>query len=310
MSSLPTKPSASRRVLRWAGLAIPWLGLAGAVGGAVYLDQQRQEAVDALAGERQRCDAVIDDVMAERLADRRQCQADKTALDGEHRVAIEALKAAFDERERILAAQNRLEVEKARLAGAESVLAAASSTDPDVNPLLIEVRRLREEIEARQSELAEADAQLRAASDEIERLGMEKRKLARALDAANLSVAEAEQARSDATREVQSARARALELEWDRFEVDTVQAVCWDGSKRRRDRCKTDVERILLQSKVEWLVCKTEEGARPTITRASSEQPPTEGARLLVDRGTRSAWLVLCDHSLRDAGDETLPGGL
>ena len=304
MSSRSPKPSTSRRVLRWALRAVPWLGLAGAIGAAVWVDQQRQTVLDTLAGERERCDSVVDDVMAERLSDRRQCQADKAALDSEQRLAIEALKAAFAERERLLDAQTRLEVEQARLAGAESVLAAASSTDPDANPLLIEVRRLREEMEHRQADLAEADAQLRAASEEIERLGKEKRKLARALDAANLSVAEAEQARADAAREVQTAKERSVELEWDRFTVDTVQDVCWDGTKRRRDRCKADVQRILLQSKVEWLVCKLEEGARPTITRASSEQPPTEGARLLADRGTRSVWLVLCDHSLRDAAGD------
>ena len=307
MPSPPRKLPTPRRALRWVGRAIPWLGMAGAIGGAVWLQQELETLTDTLDGERERCDAVIGDVMEERLADRRLCQADKAALDEEHRIAIDALKAAFAERERILEAQTRLEVEQARLAGAESVLAAASSTDPDANPLLIEVRRLREEMELRQADLAEADAQLVAASEEIERLGKEKRKLARALDAATLSVAEAEQARADAAREVQAAKERAVELEWDRFTVETVQGVCWDGSKRRRDRCQADVERILLQSKVEWLVCKLEEGARPTITRASSEQPPTAGARLLADRGTRSAWLVLCDHSLRDAGDAILP---
>jgi len=304
MSTGSSKASAPRRIVRGLALALPWIGLVAAGVGAGWLEDQRQASVNELAGERQRCESVIDDVMAERLADRRQCQADKAALDGEQRLAIDALKAAFAERERILDAQTRLEVDKARLAGVESVLAAASSTDPDVNPLLIEVRRLREEIEQRQVDLADADAQIQATTLEIERLGLEKRKLARALDAANLSVAEAEQARADAARQVQASEARALELEWDRFTATTVQDVCWDGGKRRRDRCKADVERILLQSKVEWLMCRIDQGARPTITRASSEQAPTEKARLLNDRGTRSAWLVLCDHTLPDGGDE------
>jgi len=282
------------------GRVLPWLGVGAAGAGMVWLELERRTVEEALLAERLRCETIESDVQAERLADRRQCTADKRAMDTEHLTAIEALKAAFAERERILETQKRLAVDKARLQGAESVLAAASTTDPDANPLLQEVRRLREEIESQESALVDADAQLRAATEEIERLGMEKRKLARALDSANLAVAEAEQARGDAAREVQKAKERAVELEWDRFVLGAVEDVCWEGGKRRRDGCREGVRRELLQAKVEWLVCRLEQGARPTITRASSTEAPTEGARLLYDRGNRSAWLVLCDHALRD----------
>lgn len=300
MAAASPPPPPRRSALGWLGRAVPWLGLGAAGAGLVWLEAQRMEVEGALLAERLRCEGIEDDVQAERLADRRQCQADKRAMDGEHLAAIEALRAAFSERERILEAQKRLAVDKARLDGAESVLAAASGSDPDASPLLVEVRRLREEIEAQQSSLAEADAQLEAATEEIERLGMEKRKLARALDSANLAVAEAEQARGAAAREVQQAKERSVELEWERFVLTTVQDVCWDGGKRRRDGCKESVSRELLQAKVEWLVCRLEQGARPTITRATADKAPTEGARLLHDRGGRSAWLVLCDHALRD----------
>jgi len=267
----------------------------------VWLELERSRVADALQQELERCETLESDVQAERLADRRQCQADKKAMDAEHLASVATLKAAFTERERILDAKRKLAVDKARLEGAESVLAAASSTDPSASPLLKEVRRLREEIESQQSALEEADNQLRAATEELERIGMEKRKLARALDAANLAVAEAEQARGDAAREVQQARERSVELEWDRFVLTTVEDVCWEGGKRRRDGCREAVRRELLQAKVEWLVCRLEQGARPTITRASSTEAPTAGARLIHERGAKSAWLVLCDHALRDA---------
>ncbi len=289
--------SVAMRILR----VVPWLLVGGGAAVSLWSAQQRIIAEDALAAERLRCDAIESDMMAERLADRRQCSVDKDVLEADHRNALTTLQAAYAERERILVEKTRLDVEKARIAGAEQVLQASSSTDPNVNPMLVEMRRLREEIEARQSELAQADAQLRAATEEIERLGQEKRKLARALDSANLAVAEAEQARADATREVQGAKERAVELEWNRFELTTIQELCWDGLKRRRDTCKEDVSRALLQAKVEWLVCRLEEGARPTVTVASATRPPTAGARLLLEQGERSAWLVLCDHSLRDA---------
>jgi hypothetical protein len=92
-----------------------------------------------------------------------------------------------------------------------------------------------------------------------------------------------------------------VELEWDRFVLTTVEDVCWEGMKRRRDGCREAVRRELLQAKVEWLVCRLEQGARPTITHASSTEAPTAGARLIHERGAKSAWLVLCDHALRDA---------
>ncbi len=288
---------------RLVGRAVPWLGLVGAGAGLVWLEMQRQDVSSELAAERLRCETIEADVQAERLADRRQCQADKRAMDVEHLATMETLKSAFAERERILETRKRLAVDKARLAGAESVLASASSNDPEANALLQEVRRLRVEMESQESSLAAADEQLRAATEEIERLGMEKRKMARALDSANLAVAEAEQARGDAAREVQQAKERSVELEWDRFVLNTVQEVCWDGTKRRRETCRTAVRRDLLQSKVEWLVCRLEQGARPTLTQGDADEPPTAGARLLYDRGSRSSWLVLCDHALRDGSD-------
>lgn len=288
---------------RLIGQAVPWLGLMAAGGGLVWLETQRRAVEADLDAELLRCETIEADVQAERLADRRQCQADKRAMDVEHLSTIETLKAAFAERERILETQKRLAVDKARLAGAESVLASASSSDPEANALLQEVRRLRSEMETRESALSQADEQIRAATEEIERLGMEKRKMARALDAANLAVAEAEQARGDAAREVQQAKERSVELEWDRFVLGTVQQVCWDGTKRRRENCRAAVQRDLLQAKVEWLVCRLEQGARPTLTQGTAEKPPTAGARLLYDRGARSTWLVLCDHALRDGTD-------
>ena len=283
------------------GRALPWLGLGGAGAGLVWLEVQRRDVESALNAESLRCETIEADVQAERLADRRQCEADKRLIDTEYLATIEALKAAFAERERILETRKKLAVDKARLEGAESVLASANSSDPEANALLQEVRRLRVEMESQESALEAADAQLEAATEEIERLGMEKRKMARALDAANLAVAEAEQARGDAAREVQQAKERAVELEWDRFVLNTVQDVCWEGMKRRREACRTAVRRDLLQAKVEWLVCRLEQGARPTLTQASSLTPPTDGARLLYDRGSKSTWLVLCDHALRDA---------
>jgi hypothetical protein len=283
------------------GRALPWLGLGGAGAGLIWLELQRRDVESVLAAETLRCETIEADVQAERLADRRQCQADKREMDKEHLSTIEALKGAFAERERILETRKRLAVDKARLEGAESVLASASSSDPEANALLQEVRRLRIEMETRESALEAADQQLLAATEEIERLGMEKRKMARALDAANLAVAEAEQARGDAAREVQQAKERAVELEWDRFVLNTVQEVCWAGMKRRREVCRTAVQRDLLQAKVEWLVCRLEQGARPTLTQASALTAPTDGARLLYDRGSKSTWLVLCDHALRDA---------
>ncbi len=296
-----SSPPTGRSPVRLLGRVVPWLGLGGMGAGLVWVEVQRRDVEAALYVERLRCETIEADVQAERMADRRQCQADKRAMDTEHLTALEALKAAFAERERILETQKKLAVDNARLEGAERVLASASSSDPEANALLQEVRRLRTEIESQQAALTEADAQLRAATEEIERLGMEKRKLARALDSANLAVADAEQARGDAAREVQQAKERAVELEWDRFVLTTVQDVCWEGGKRRRDSCVDTVRRELLQAKVEWLVCRLEQGARPTLTEASATAAPTDGARLLYDRGNRSTWLVLCDHALRDS---------
>lgn len=292
----PPSPSLARRFAQ----VLPWVGFAAAVGGLVWVELQRQDALAEIVLEQERSKAIEADVMAERIADRRQCTADKEQMAQEHQDAITALKAAFDERQRVLAAKAQLAVEEARLAGAESVLRQASSSDPEANALLGEVQSLRAEIESRQAALADAERQLIESATEIERLGQEKRKLARALDEANLLVIEAEQARGEATREVQRAQERVVELEWTRFELQTLQELCWDGLKRKRDKCREAVGRTLLQSKVEWLVCRLEENARPTLTTAPADQAPTDGARLLVDNGSRSTWLVLCDHSLSD----------
>lgn len=290
----------SPSLLSRLGAILPWLVAGAALVVAVLAEREAGIWEGRVDEEAARCDAVEQDAMDELIAQQRECRDAKDALQTEHRAAIDALRAAWEERERIRNANMKLEVEKARLAGAESVLAAADAPPGAPNPLLDEVRRLRAEIEERQLALAQADAQLAAASEEIERLGRERRKLARALDSANLSVAEAELAREEATREIKRARESAIELEWDRFVLDTVQERCWLGSRWRRGRCKEALEASLLQNKVGWLLCRLENNATPQVLTGPATQSPAEGAQLLLDDGKDSAWLVLCDHSLGD----------
>ncbi len=292
------------RLLRRLGAALPWLVAAAAVVVAVLAERESRIWEARTAEEAERCDAVEDDMMQEMIGQQRECRSTKDQMLTEHRQAIDALRAAWEERERIRNASLRLEVEKARLEGAESVLAAASNPDGESNPLLDEVRRLRDAIESHQASLAQADAQLAAASSEIERLGREKRKLARALDTANLSVAEAQIAREEATREIKRARESAIELEWDRFVLDTVQEQCWLGARWRRNKCRETISDSMLQNKVAWLLCRLENNATPHVLTAPATQPPATGAQMLMDDGKESAWLVLCDHSL---GDEEAP---
>lgn len=296
----PAPPSLLSRL----GQILPWLVAGAAVVVAVLAEREARVWSDRADEEAARCDAVEQDAMDELIAQQRACREEKDGLLTEHRQAIDALRAAWEERERIRNANMRLEVEKARLAGAESILAAADTPDGAPNPLLDEVRRLRGEIEAQQAALAQADAQLAAAGAEIERLGREKRKLARALDTANLSVAEAELAREEATREIKRARESAIELEWDRFVLDTVQDHCWLGTRWRRNKCKETLAASLLQNKVAWLLCRLEDNATPHVLTAPASERPAAEAQLLLDDGKDSPWLVLCDHSL---GDEPAP---
>jgi hypothetical protein len=301
----PTRAPA-RPLARLAQLA-PW-GLASASLVVAGLSQLEARQHAAAAGRAQAaCDGALDELTAGRIDDQRACREAQDALTDEHRGALAALRSAWEERERLREEHLRLELEKARLAGAESVLQAASAPGGKSNPLLTELRKLKAELEARQAALAQADRKLADAAAEIERLGAEKRKLARALDAAHTSVAEAELAREDATREVRRARESAVEVDWDRFVHGAVQELCWSGLKGRRSRCKEDLEATLLQHKVPWLLCRLEDDARAQIVRAPPSPPPTSTARLLLEDGAQSAWLVLCDHSLGDGLDAPEP---
>jgi hypothetical protein len=155
--------------------------------------------------------------------------------------------------------------------------------------------------------LREADRKLADAMAQLDAIDKEKRKLARALDSANLSVSEAEAQTSSAKLETRRAREQAVELEWQRFALQSVQDTCWSGTRRRRSNCKDTVERGLGALKVEWLVCRLEQNTQPFLQSAPESPAPSRHARLVLADGGASVWLMLCDPSLSDRGGAEAP---
>jgi hypothetical protein len=308
----PTADPAPGRAARAGRLALTGGLLALAVAGWAAAGvmgwelRQQQALIDA---ERATYDGVRQDMLEERIEEQRKWRAEKDELLEVHRRQLTEVEANFAERERIRAQDRKLELDKARLAGAEAVLAASKDPSGGKNPVLAELRKLKAEIEVQQASLREADRKLAEAMAQIDVLDKEKRKLARALDAAHLSVSEAEAKTSSAHLETRRAREKAIELEWERFALQSVQDTCWSGTRRRRTGCKETVERGLGAVKVEWLVCRLEQNTHPFLQTAPEDPAPSRNARLVLADGGSSVWLMLCDPSLsdRDAGDAAPP---
>ncbi len=279
------------------------LAVAGwSAAGWMGLEMSRQR--DLIEAERATYDGVRQDMLEERIAEQRRWRAEKDELLETHRQQLQQVEANFAERERLREADVRLELQKARLSGAESVLTASRDPNDKNNPMLLEIRKLRDEIDVQQASLRESDRKLAEAMAQLDAVDREKRRLARALDTANLGVAEAEAARASASMETRRAKERSVELEWERFALQSVQDTCWTGTRRRRSGCRESLERGLSAAKVEWLVCRLELNTQPFLQTAAQDPPPSRHARLVLEDGSSSVWMMLCDPSLRDDGQK------
>ena len=294
----------SRPATRPSRLLIGLLLLLAAAGwsaaGWMGLEMTRQR--ELIEAERATYDGVRQDMLEERIAEQRRWRAEKDELLDTHRTQLQQVEANFAERARLREADVKLELQKARLAGAESVLMSGRDPNDQKNPLLLEIRKLRDEIEVQQASLRESDRKLEEAMAQLDAVDREKRRLSRALDTANLGAAEAEAARATASMETRRAKERAVELEWERFALQSVQDTCWTGTRRRRTGCRESLERGLQAAKVEWLVCRLELNTQPFLQTAAQDPPPSRHARMVLEDGPSSVWMMLCDPSLRDNG--------